>query len=78
MKQRHKKSLNCTAFKSVDLTGEQVEKVRSYLLDQSIAVEDLYVRKALLCHNAIDRDRERFSEALLEDFRKTLPGKGVC
>lgn len=77
MKQRHKKSLNCTAFKSVDLTGEQVEKIRSYLLDQSIAVEDLYVRKALLCHNAIDRDRERFSEALLEDFRKTLPGKGL-
>lgn len=37
--------------------------------------EQVYVRPIHLCHNAIDHDRERFSEALLKDFLATAPGK---
>jgi hypothetical protein len=30
-----------------------------------------------MAHNAVDRDKERFSEPLLDDFARTLPGKSL-
>ncbi|WP_310235430.1 hypothetical protein [Luteimonas terrae] len=42
-----------------------------------IPAEKLYVRTFALAHNGIDRDNECFDEALLADFARTLPGKGL-
>lgn len=39
--------------------------------------DELYMRTAILAHNAIDRDGEVFDEALLQRFAETLPGKGL-
>lgn len=39
--------------------------------------DELHVRTFVLCHNCVDRDDECFDEALLQDFAKSLPGKGV-
>lgn len=60
--------------KGVEITPEQMDKIRKFTL-ADIPAEQLYVRKMLLAHNAIDRDEERFSETLLGDFVKTMPGK---
>ncbi len=58
------------------LSEDQLAKIRKYTLEE-LSAESLYARKMLLAHNAIDRDNERFSEKLLEDFARTLPGKGL-
>lgn len=42
-----------------------------------LEADQVYVRSVYLAHNGIDRDREVFDEALLDDFAKTLPGKGM-
>lgn len=39
--------------------------------------DELQVREYVLVHNCIDRDNECFDEALIEDFKNTLPRKGV-
>lgn len=75
MKKRQK-SLSIAICKGADVTEEQLEKVSKYTLEE-IPVEDLYVRKIRLAHNAIDRDGERFDEKLLENFALTLPGKAL-
>ena len=56
-------------------TPELIAKVNCFALDP-LKAEDVYIRKFLLAHNGVDRDRERFSETILEDFAQTLPGKG--
>lgn len=38
---------------------------------------EIFVAQTVLCHNAIDRDNERFSEKILEDFARTIPGKSL-
>ncbi len=35
------------------------------------------MREYVLAHNAIDRDKECFAPALLDEFARSLPGKGV-
>lgn len=57
-------------------SDEQLAKIRTYTL-VDFPAEDLYVRTFALAHNAIDRDNECFGEALLLDFARTLPGKGL-
>lgn len=59
-----------------EITAEQLAKINGYARVE-LSGDTVYVRKFLLAHNAIDRDRERFSEALLDDFARTLPGKGL-
>lgn len=44
---------------------------------RDFAADELHVRTFVLCHNCVDRDGECFDEALLQDFAKSLPGKGV-
>jgi len=58
-----------------EATPEQLAQINKFSL-VDLKPEQVYVRRFLMCHNAIDRDRERFNEILLEDFAKTLPGKG--
>ena len=55
---------------------EQLTAIREYTL-RDFAADELVVREFALCHNGIDRDGEVFDEALLVDFVRTLPGKGV-
>jgi len=43
---------------------------------RDLAADDVYVREAIIAHNGIDRDRESISDALLDGFTRTLPGKG--
>lgn len=62
--------------KGASISEDQLAKIRKFTLDD-IPADQLYVRKMLLAHNAIDRDNERFSEKILEDFAATLPGKSV-
>lgn len=79
MKLKHKRI--STSFckglgKGADISEDQLAKVRKFTLND-IPADQLYARKMLLAHNAIDRDNERFSEKLLEDFVRTLPGKSL-
>jgi len=70
------KSLQLRIKSAGDPTPEQLTAIRQYTLAE-MAAEQLYVRTFALAHNAIDRDREAFDEALLADFARTLPGKGL-
>ncbi len=56
------------------ITDEQLAKINRYALSP-LSADDVYARKYLIAHNLVDRDRERFSEALLDDFATTFPGK---
>lgn len=57
-------------------TDAQLSLVNRFTL-RPFAADELVVREYTLAHNCIDRDRECFDEALLQDFARTLPGKGV-
>ena len=59
-----------------DPSAEQLTRIRQFTLAE-IPADQLYVRTFALAHNAIDRDNEVFDEALLADFARTLPGKGL-
>lgn len=50
--------------------------IRQYTL-RDFAADELQIREYALAHNCIDRDNEIFDEAVLDDFARTLPGKGV-
>jgi hypothetical protein len=50
--------------------------IREYTL-RDFAADELQIREYVLAHNCIDRDNECFDESLLDDFSRTLPGKGV-
>ena len=71
-----KKTFSVTSFKGAEIDDEQLAKINSYALVE-LKQEDVFARKMLLAHNAIDRDNERFPEDLLEDYAKTLPGKSA-
>lgn len=58
-----------------DVSASQLAKINKLALVE-LKAEEVYVRRYLMAHNAIDRDTERFSEELLDDFAKTLTGKG--
>ncbi|MFA5352922.1 MAG: hypothetical protein WC291_01720 [Thermodesulfovibrionales bacterium] len=57
------------------VTDEQLGQINQLAL-VPLTAEQVHVRRYLMAHNGIDRDRERFSEPLLDDFARTLPGKG--
>lgn len=44
---------------------------------RAFTADELQVRDYALAHNCIDRDNEVFDESLLDDFARTIPGKGV-
>ncbi len=57
-----------------EITPELLSKINAFAPEPQ-AAEDIYVRKFILAHNGVDRDRERFPEEMLDDFADTLPGK---
>jgi hypothetical protein len=57
-------------------TAEQLQVINTYTL-REFAADEVMVREYVLAHNCIDRDKECFDEALLADFSRTLPGKGI-
>lgn len=57
-------------------TAEQLAAINAFTL-RDFTPEELHVRTFVLCHNCVDRDGECFDEALLRDFARTLPGKGL-
>lgn len=65
------------AVKSAGAPGEGQLAAINRLALTELTAEQVYVRTAYLAHNGIDRDREAFSSALLADFARTLPGKGL-
>jgi hypothetical protein len=57
-------------------SAEQLAAINAFTL-RDFTADELHVRTFVLCHNCVDRDNECFDEALLQDFAKSLPGKGV-
>lgn len=57
-------------------TEAQLAAINGYTL-REFGADEVMVREYVLAHNCIDRDKECFDEALLADFARTLPGKGV-
>lgn len=72
---RHKTLALCQKAAGV-ATDAQLSLINGYTL-REFAAEELVVREYALAHNCIDRDRECFDEALLQNFATTLPGKGA-
>lgn len=70
------KSLSLRIKSAGDPSSEQLDAIHQYTL-ADMSAEQLYVRTFVIAHNGIDRDREAFDEALLADFARTLPGKGL-
>lgn len=70
----YQKSYIVKSASGLEITPEILAKINKYTLDP-LTTEMVYVRKYIMAHNGVDRDRERFPEILLEDFTKTLPGK---
>lgn len=60
----------------VEVTADVLGKINHYALTP-VTAEEVYVRRKILAHNGVDRDRERFTETLLDDFAATLPGKST-
>ena len=50
-------------------------KINAFALEP-LTLDQVYTRKYVVAHSGIDRDNERFNPALLDDFARTLPGKG--
>lgn len=71
---QHKAMRACV--KSAEASPEQLVRIRAFTL-ADIPPEKLYVRTYVVAHNAIDRDGEVFSAPILNDFARTLPGKGL-
>lgn len=69
-------------FKAVKAAGDgtptanELALINGYAL-RELSADEVYVRRMYLAHNAIDRDSDSFSKGLLDDFARTLPGKGV-
>lgn len=73
----HTKALKAVGCKGAgDPSTEQLAAINGYALKE-LTADEVYVRTMYLAHNAIDRDKEVFDDALLRDFAKTLPGKGL-
>ncbi len=76
MTELHAKSLHLRVKAASAPTSDQLAAINTFTLREFDA-EQIVVREYVLAHNAIDRDQECFAPALLDDFARTLPGKGV-
>lgn len=72
----YQKAFGLKAAQGVEITPEILAKINVFAL-RELTAEEIFVRKYLMAHNAVDRDRERFPELLLDDFARTLPGKSL-
>jgi hypothetical protein len=74
--QLYTKDFGLKAAQGVEVTGEILAKINKYAL-RELTPEEIFVRRFLMAHNAVDRDNERFPEPILDDFARTLPGKSL-
>lgn len=72
----YQKYFGIKAAQGAEVTPEILAKINKYSL-RELTAEEVFVRKYLMAHNAVDRDNERFPEALIDDFAATLPGKSL-
>jgi len=63
-----------SAVAGAAITPEMLAKINTFSIKE-LTGEEIYVRKFLFCHSAIDRDNERFPAAILQQFADTFPGK---
>lgn len=69
------KQVNHIFIKTVqDITDEDLKLINQFT-QVEISAEQIYVQKFIACHNAIDRDGDRFNEDLLDDYIATFPGR---
>ena len=57
------------------VTPEMMDLINRWA-PKALTPDEVGVFKYILAHNGVDRDEERFQEPLLDDFARTLPGKG--
>lgn len=76
MSQAHHKTYALRQKAVATATDAQMAAINAYTLREFTA-DEVMVREYVLAHNCIDRDKECFDEALLADFARTLPGKGI-
>lgn len=77
MKNKGAKQIGLKTFgKGKQASDDQLAKINTFALEP-LTADQVYVRRFLVAHNGIDRDRERFSDDLLDQFSKTLVGKGL-
>ena len=71
---------DCT-FKSAQLSGLEITDADMALINtyalSPLTPEDVFVFRAVLCDNRVDRDHERFSVQALTDLKLLFPGKPV-
>ncbi|MEO7200377.1 MAG: hypothetical protein ABIY56_09205, partial [Dokdonella sp.] len=70
------KSLALHVKEAVAADDATLAAIRAFTL-RDFAADELQIREYVLAHNCIDRDNEIFDEAVLDDFARALPGKGV-
>jgi hypothetical protein len=70
------KALRFTGFKRSPTTAsdEQLAAINKFTR-RPFKAEELYIGQMRLANNAIDRDNERFSEQILQDFARTIVRK---
>lgn len=66
--------LKAAASSGAEITPEMLVKINAFAL-KPLTLDEVFARKVLMCHSAIDRDNERFPEDLLDLFAATFPGK---
>lgn len=76
MSQEQHKTLTLRAKAAQPPSEQQLSAIRSLTL-RDFTGEEVVVREYDLAHNCIDRDNECFDDALLDDFARTIVGKGV-
>lgn len=70
------KAFSLKAAQGAEVTPDLLSKINKFAL-RELTADEIFVRKYLMAHNAVDRDNERFSELLLDDFANTFPGKSL-
>jgi len=74
--QLYTKDFGLKAAQGIEVTAEILAKINTFSL-RELTPEEVFVRRFLMAHNAVDRDNERFPEPILDDFARTLPGKSL-
>ena len=76
MSDARQKSLALRAKAGSAPDAADLAAVRALAL-RDFTAEEIVIRECDLAHNCIDRDKECFDDALLDDFARTIVGKGV-
>ena len=61
---------------SLEVSEDDLKAINKYTLEP-LSAEDVFVFRAVLCDNELDRDYERFSLKALQDLQKLFLGKTV-